>query len=178
MIPKPYAATDYDLAILQADFGRIAQRAEAHYGNHPLPVILGGWSMGAAQAIAAAGGPHPPLGLVRAAPAGSVQPRPRYGLRLSDQSNVLPTGPGTFGMEEFARTMGNLHVVQWHAALDPIDSRAWLDSLTAPHREYDFAKTGHYYNNDRIDFLSQMANSVPWILSRERNAVTATGGKP
>jgi phosphatidylglycerol lysyltransferase len=174
---KTYAGTDYDLAILQADFGRIAQMAETHYGkSHPPPVVLGGWSMGAAQAIAAAGGPHPPQGL-----AGLLLLDPcsrgRYGLRLSDQSDVLPTGPGTFSMEEFAQTMGKLHVVQWHATQDSIDSRAWLDSLTAPHREFDFAKTGHYYNNDRIDFLSQLVDSVPWILSPEPNAITTTGSK-
>lgn len=174
---KTYARTDYDLAILQADFGKIAQAAKTHAGSHQPPVILGGWSMGAAQAIAAAGGPHPPQGL-----AGLLLLDPcsrgRYGLRLSDQSDMLPTGPGTFSMTEFAQTMGNLHVVQWHAAEDSIDSRVWLDSLTAPHKEFDFAKTGHYYNNDRADFLSQMIDSVPWILSRERDEISATGSKP
>jgi len=171
-----YAKTDYNLAILQADFSTIAQMAEAPYGNHPLPVILGGWSMGAAQAIAAAGGPHPPPGMVGLLLLDPCS-RGRYGLRLSDQSNVLPTGPGTFSMEEFAQTMGNLHVVQWHAAQDNIDSRVWLDSLTAPHKEYDFAQTGHSYNYDRADFLNQLVGSIPWILSREQSAVMTTGGK-
>jgi phosphatidylglycerol lysyltransferase len=173
---KDYASTDYDLSILQADFGTIAQTAEAVYGNHPLPLILGGWSMGAAQAIAAAGGPHPPPGL-----AGLLLLDPcsrgRYGLRFSDQSDLLPTGPGTFSMEEFAKTMGSLHIVQWHAVLDSIDSRDWLDLLKAPHKEFDFAQTGHYYNNDRADFLKQLVDSVPWILSPEQNSVTTTGSK-
>jgi len=173
---KTYATTDYDLAMLQSDFGKIAQMAEAHYGGHPPPLILGGWSMGAAQAIAAAGGPHPPQGL-----AGLLLLDPcsrgRYGLRLSDQSDMLPTGPGTFGVAEFAQTMGDLHVVQWHAAQDSIDSRAWLDSLTAPHKEFDFAKTGHYYNNDRADFLAQLVDTIPWILSREQSSATTMGSK-
>ncbi len=173
---KDYASTDYDLAILQADFTRIAQTAQAPYGNHPPPVILGGWSMGAAQAIAGAGGPNPPPGLVGLLVLDPCS-RGRYGLRLSDQSDLLPTGPGTFSMEEFTKTMGNLHVVQWHAAQDSIDSRTWLDSLTAPHKEFDFAKTGHYYNNDRADFLSQLVDSIPWILSSDPNAVRLTGSK-
>jgi hypothetical protein len=170
-----YAETDYDLAILQADFGTIAHAAEAVYRNHPLPLIVGGWSMGAAQAIAVAGGPHPPPGLVGLLLLDPCS-RGRYGLRFSDQSDVLPTGPGTFGVEEFVKTMGNLHVVQWHAAEDSIDSRAWLDLLTAPHKEFDFAQTGHYYNNDRADFLTQLVDSVPWILSSPQNSVTTTGG--
>ncbi len=109
--------------------------------NHPPPVILGGWSMGAAQAIAAAGGPHPPPGLAGVLLLDPCS-RGRYGLRLSDQSDMLPTGPGTFSMEEFTQTMGNLHVVQWHAAQDSIDSRAWLELLTAPHKEYRFRADG------------------------------------
>ena len=132
--------------------------------------------MGAAQAIAAAGGPHPPQGL-----AGLLLLDPcsrgRYGLRLSDQSDVLPTGPGTFSVEEFAKTMGNLHIVQWHAAQDSIDSRTWLDSLTAPHKEFDFSKTGHYYDNDRADFLNQLVNCVPWIFSPEQSAFTTAGSR-
>lgn len=169
-----YAKTDYDLAILQADFGTMAQMAEATYGNHPLPLILAGYSMGAAQAIAAAGGPHPPQGVIGLLLLDPCS-RGRYGLRLSDQSDVLPTGPGTFGVEEFAKKMGSLHVVQWHAVEDSIDSRAWLDSLTAPHKELDFGNTGHYYNNDRSDFLGQLVDSVPWILNFAQNSVTTAG---
>jgi hypothetical protein len=55
--------------------------------------------------------------------------------------------------------------VQWHAAEDSIDSRSWLDGLTAPHKEYDFGQTGHYYDTDRADFLTQFADSVNWILT-------------
>ena len=173
---EAYARTDYDLGILEADIGMIAKRAEAPYGDHPPPLILAGYSMGAAQAIAEAGGPHPPAGLTGVL---LIDPcsRGRYGLRFEDQSNVLPTGPGTFSVDEFARTMRGLHVVQWHAAEDTIDSRAWLASLTAPHEEFDFLNTGHYYNNDRADFLGRLVNSVAWLLSPAQNAVTTTGSK-
>ncbi len=172
-----YAATDYNLATLQADFGKISQAFEKPYGDHPVPLIVGGWSMGAAQAIAVGGGPNPPqnlAGLLVVDPCS----RGRYGLRLSDRTDFLPTGPGTFGVDEFAATLANLHVVQWHAEYDSIDSRAWLTNLTAPHREFDFAKTGHYYTEGREEFLEELASSVPWILSSGRERVTTTGSKP
>lgn len=169
-----YAKSDYTLAILQADINTIAQTILKKYGDNAPPLILGGWSMGAAQAIAAAGGPHPPAGLIGVL---AVDPcsRGRYGLRFADESNVLPTGPGTFGMDEFTKTMGNLRVVQWHAVEDPIDSRAWLNTLTAPHKEFDFGQSGHYYNHDRADFLTQLVASVTWIFGPGANAVTTTG---
>jgi pimeloyl-ACP methyl ester carboxylesterase len=159
-----YADSDYSLDILQADMSAIAARIRARYADNNPPVIVGGYSMGAAQAIAAAGGPHPPAGLVGVL---LVDPRSRgrYGLRLADKGDALPTGPGTFCMDEFTQTMKGLRVVQWHATEDSIDSRTWLDTLTAPHKEYDFGQTGHYYNNDRADFLTQFADSVNWILT-------------
>ena len=165
-----YAATDYDLPTLQADFTKIAQTEEARYGPHPPPLIVGGYSMGAAQAIAVAGGPHPPpdlKGLLLVDPCS----RGRYGLRTSDQMNVLPTGDGTFSMDDFSRTMGDIRVVQWHAGNDSIDSRAWLTSLVAPHKEFDFPGAGHDYNHDRSNFLHQFADSVGWILGSKDGAV-------
>ena len=76
-----YAVTDYDLPTLQADFTKIAQTEEARYGPHPPPLIVGGYSMGAAQAIAVAGGPHPPPKFEGAFAGRPVQPGP---LRLAD----------------------------------------------------------------------------------------------
>jgi phosphatidylglycerol lysyltransferase len=159
-----YARTDYDLATLQFDFSRMVQKAKAACGIHTLPLILGGYSMGAAQAIAAAGGPHPPPGLVGLVVVDPLS-RGRYGLRAKDEMNVLPTGEGTFGMDDFAGTMGRLRVVQWHAEKDSIDSRAWLDKLTAAHREYDFPDAGHEYKKDREKFVRELVSSVQWLLS-------------
>ncbi len=158
-----YADTDYSLDILQRDMSQIAATIRSRYADNNPPIILGGYSMGAAQAIAAAGGPHPPAGLAGVL---LVDPRSRgrYGLRLADKGDALPTGPGTFSMDEFTETMDGLRVVQWHATEDSIDSRSWLEMLTAPHKEYDFGQTGHYYTNDRVDFLTQFADSVNWIL--------------
>ena len=172
-----YAETDYDLTILQADFDRIARMVEQPFGDHAPPLIVGGWSMGAAQAIAIAGGPNPPHGLVGLL---VVDPcnRGRYGLRLSDRTDFLPTGENTFGVEEFANSLGNLRVVQWHAANDTIDSCAWLSTLRSPHKEIDFEQTGHYYSEGREEFLRRLTACVPWILHPERDSVTANGSAP
>ena len=172
-----YAETDYDLATLQGDFDRMAQAVQQPFGNHTPPLIVGGWSMGAAQAIAVGGGPNPPRGLAGLL---VIDPcsRGRYGLRLTDRTDFLPTGENTFGVEEFANTLGKVRVVQWHAADDTIDSRAWLADLQAPHREIDFEQTGHYYSEGRPEFLRRLTASVPWILHPERDRVTTNGGAP
>jgi phosphatidylglycerol lysyltransferase len=167
-----YAESDYDLPMLQADFTRIAQAAEKSYGSHRPPLVMGGYSMGAAQAIAIAGGPHPPPGLVGLF---LVDPcsRGRYGLRTSDQLNVLPTGPGTFSMDDFGPAMKNLRVVQWHAENDSIDSRQWRKSLAAPHREYDFPGAGHDYRVNRDVFIHELVESMGWILKPGASASMA-----
>ena len=168
-----YAKTDYDLAILQEDFTRIAQSAEVAFGKRPVPLIIGGYSMGAAQAIAVGGGPKPPPGLVGLI---LVDPcdRGRYGLRTQDQLDVLPTGPGTFAMEEFATTMSGLRIVQWHATEDRIDSQKWLDVLTAPHQLYNSVGNGHEYEGNRDAFLAQFVASLDWILHPELAGKVAT----
>jgi hypothetical protein len=176
---EAYAESDYDLDILQSDFTALAEAGQAHFGSHPVPLIVGGYSMGAAQAIAVAGGPHPPPDLIGAL---LVDPcsRGRYGLRTSDQMNVLPIGVGTFSVDSFAKKMDTLRVVQWHAANDSIDSRSWLDSLTAQHREFNFPKAGHGYETDRDDFIQRLVNSAGWILnaSRDGTAVAAEKTNP
>ncbi len=168
-----YAKTDYSLDILQRDMDTLADHFRQKYSWDPPPVIMAGWSMGAAQAIATAGGPHPPRGLVGVLLLDPLR-RGRYGLRLADQADVIPTGANTFATADFSKTMGNLRIVQWHASEDPIDSTAWLQTLTAPHREFVFAQTGHYYNRDRDDFLTQLIRSISWIVEPAPGAVTLT----
>jgi phosphatidylglycerol lysyltransferase len=160
-----YAKTDYDLDSLQADFNKIVQRAQASYGSNPPPLIMSGYSMGAAQMTAVTAGPHPPphvAGLLLI----DMCARGRYGLRTSDQLNVLPTGPGTFAVSDFAKTIQDMRVVQWHAGEDEIDSRAWLSLLTVPYRELDFPGTGHDYSTGRDDFLQQLVDSMGWLLDK------------
>ena len=166
-----YAETDYDLATLQSDFNAIAQTALTSFGKKQPPLIAGGYSMGAAQAIAVAGGPHPPQGLIGVLVV-DVLSRGRYGLHSTDRLNILPKGPGTFSMQDFAPTMGSLRIVQWHAEDDSIDSRSWLGSLTALHRELDFPGTGHSYNTNRDEFIHELVGSVGWILNPGETAST------
>ena len=173
-----YAHTDYDLPTLQADFAAIARTAEALHQGRPLPLIVGGFSMGAAQAIAVAGGPNPPTGLGGLL---VVEPlsRGRYGLRAADKLNVLPTGPGTFAVADFERSLGHIRVLQWHAELDQIDSRTWLSGLAVPHEECDFPGAGHCYRPDRDHFVRELVDSTDQFLASGLTAgLTARSGKP
>ena len=160
----PYAKTDYDLDTLQADYTQLAQAARGPFGGHAPPLILSGWSMGAEQAVPVAAGPHPPPGL-----AGllliSPGSRGRYGLHSADRLDIPPTGPGTFALEDFSRGLGNLRVLQWHAGLDPLDSTTWLQALSAPHREMDFAGVWHDFDGPSDVFVQEMVRSLDWILS-------------
>jgi phosphatidylglycerol lysyltransferase len=169
-----YASSDYDLGTLQTDYGAIAQMAESPFHAHPLPLIVGGYSMGAAQAIAVAGGPHPPPDLVGLFLMDPLS-RGRFGLRDADQMNVLPTGIGTFGVADFANNLKNIRIVQWHAANDPIDSRAWLTSLTVPYKEFDLPGAGHNYDVGRDAFLEQLVDSVNWILGPDQKRTLTAG---
>jgi hypothetical protein len=172
-----YARTDYNLDILQADYGKIARTILGTFRNQPTPLIVSGYSMGAAQAIAAAGGPHPPPGLTGLLVIDALS-RGRYGLRPADQMNVLPEGPGTFGVASFSGSMGSVRVVQWHAENDPIDSHAWLDSLTAPHRFFTFPEAGHDYGVNRDDFIHQLVESVSWLIHPAARSAEASTHNP
>jgi len=172
-----YAKTDYDLETLQADTNTIAQSSLAQYGNHPPPLILGGWSMGAEQAVPAAGGPHPPAGLVGLL---LVSPgdRGRYGLRTADRFDVSPTGPGTFALQDFAHSLDKVRVVQWSASLDLFSSKKWLSSLTAPYKALDYPKGTHFYNGANEawwdgpsdNFIKLLKGSLTWILTPDGTA--------
>ena len=163
-----YAKSDYNLDTLQADTNTIAQSSLTHYGDHPPPLIVGGWSMGAEQAVPMAGGSHPPTGLVGLL---LISPgdRGRYGLRDSDRWNVTPTGPGTFALKDFALNLNEVRVAQWDGKLDLLGSKEWLTSLTGPHKGFDFPWGMHDYNGASDQFLSLLKDSVKWILSPEPN---------
>jgi hypothetical protein len=162
-----YALTDYDLGILEADYTLLAQQVEAPYGNHPPPLILGGWSTGAEMAVAAAGGPHPPPGVVGLLLL-SPGDRSRYGLHASDRLDLTPTGPGTFALADFAPNLRNLRVLQWHAGLDVLDSVTWLQTLAAPHKEMVFPGVWHDFNGPSEIFVQEMARSIAWLLPASR----------
>jgi hypothetical protein len=158
-----YAKTDYDLATLQADMATITHA----FPHDPMPpAILGGWSMGANQAVAAAGGPNRPAGLtglLLISPSG----RGRYGLRDADRWNVPPTGNGTFALDDFAAKLDGLRVAQWDANLDLLDSTAWLKDITTTHKAFTFTLGFHDYGGASDEFLTELKKSVAWILSTD-----------
>jgi hypothetical protein len=169
---KLYAKRDYDLDTLQADFNIIAQSSLSHYGDTPPPLILGGWSMGAEQAVPAAGGPHPPTGLVGLLLL-SPGERGRYGTRVTDGLNIAPTGPGTFALQDFAHSLDNIRVAQWNGIIDLPGSKKWLSSLTAPHKAFEFAYSTHYYHGFSDDFLKLLQKSITWVLLPDEPASKA-----
>jgi phosphatidylglycerol lysyltransferase len=172
----PYTADDYFLNTLQADHETIVERGEKIYGSHPLPVIIGGWSTGAEQAVAVAGGPRRPDGLV-----GLLLISPGswsgYGCFASHDLGPRLFKEHTFDLVDFAPTLPNVRIAQWHANLDILDSRSWLTSLKVPHREYDFADAFHEYQGASDVFLGRLSQSLDWILNRESNLPSVAGGE-
>ena len=160
-----YAQTDYDLATLQADMDTIAQNSLSRDAGPATPVILGGWSMGAVQAVAAAGGPHRPVGVTGLL---LISPgdRGRYGLRDADRWNVSPTGDGTFALADFATSLDGLRVAQWDGKLDLLGSTKWLDAMSATHRAFHFDYGLHDYDGASDAFLIELKKSVAWILAQ------------
>jgi len=164
-----YAQSDYDLNILQSDYQKIVQYDLKACGNRPLPVIMGGWSTGAEQSVAVAGGPHPPSGLV-----GLLLVSPgsegAYGIYATNYTDWNTPAAKVFKLADFAPKLSDLRIAQWHAQLDPLDSRKWLNSLATTHREFDFDEALHDYHGACDNFLAQLSKSVSWILSADVNS--------
>jgi hypothetical protein len=164
-----YARHDYDLNILENDYQKIVEYGLKACGNRPLPVIMGGWSTGAEQAVAAAGGPHPPAGLV-----GLLLVSPgsegAYGTYATNYVNWNTPASKLFKLADFSSKLKPLRIAQWHAQLDPLDSLTWLDSLPATHREFDFAHALHDYRGACGEFLARLSKSVLWILDGDAAA--------
>jgi hypothetical protein len=157
-----YSLSDYDVDILQHDFQTLAQYGMKRYGGS-LPLIIGGWSTGAEQAVAAGGGPHPPdhlAGLLLIAP-GSWG---GYGWFTAHDYGPRLSKKGTFALADFAPSLTRVRIVQWHADLDMLDSRSWLHSLQGPCREYDLSNSIHDFGGVSDEFLAGLGQSLDWIL--------------
>jgi pimeloyl-ACP methyl ester carboxylesterase len=160
---RNYAASDYSEEVLAADFRVIAEEGAKRIGISDLPVIYGGWSMGAVQAVAASGFDRKAshlAGLLLL----SMDSRGRYGLRLTDEINIAPTGNGTFGVSDFTDAVRDLRVVQFEAAGDWMDSSDWIKSLKTPHRLYEIKDSNHDFNGVAEDFEVQLLDGLNWIL--------------
>ncbi|HEY8932262.1 MAG TPA: AcvB/VirJ family lysyl-phosphatidylglycerol hydrolase, partial [Rariglobus sp.] len=165
-----YSVTDYTQAILVADYGRLTAELERRTGapmagEGARPVVYGGWSMGAEQALpAAADVPARPAGLrglLLVAPGA----RGRYGLHTKDKLGFTPTGEGTFGLGDFAPQLHDLRLAQLHAGLDPLDSIKWYHGLKLDLRLWKYPRAFHDFDGASDDFLKLVDEALAWILS-------------
>ena len=137
-----YGHSDYIVETLEADDQKLEDAYLAPYGPHPPPVILGGWSTGAEQAVAAAAGPNPPKGLAGLL---LIAPGAEGALGTYATNYILLTAPAdkVFHLADLAPHLRPMRVVQWHAQYDLLDSMKWLSALKVEHREYDFPNAIH-----------------------------------
>ena len=175
-----YATTDFSQEIVAADFARMVddlkRRSEqptqalqtpapALEAKPPLPVIYGGWSMGAEQAIPAAAvvamRPTGLRGLLLVAPGA----RGRYGLHTPDKLGITPIGEGTFGLADFGSQLSGLKLAQLHAGLDPLDSINWYQGLPLTLRLWKFPRAFHDFNNASDPFLALTDKAIDWVLA-------------
>jgi phosphatidylglycerol lysyltransferase len=158
-----YAETDYDALTLIADFAAITRDALARTKNAGLPVIYGGWSMGAVQAVAAAGDvgrPRSLVGLVLL----SAGKRGRYGLRLPERVGLEPEGEDTFGVGDFTAQVANLRVVQFEGVGDWMNNTDWIKGLKSPHRLFELENSNHDFNGVDEAFEHDLLEGINWIL--------------
>lgn len=163
---KAYAKEKYTQDILAKDIILMINAAQKKSGSRNLPVILGGYSTGAEQSVAAAGGTNVKAllrGLLLVAPGD----RGRYGLTLSDLMMMTPQGPDTFALSDFIPILDGLRTVQIHGGHDPLDSTKWLDKLNSPKRVMEYPGGWHSFNGADDAFLKMIDESVRWLLSDE-----------
>jgi phosphatidylglycerol lysyltransferase len=164
-----YAETDYDARTLALDFATIAQDALARSKNPDLPVIYGGWSMGAVQAVAAVGGENRPQNLIGLLLL-SMDKRGRYGLRLPERVGLEPEGEGTFGVADFTAAVASLRVIQFAAADDWMNNTDWIRSLQSPHRLFELENSNHDFNGADQTFENELQDAINWILDPAKSA--------
>ncbi|WAC18595.1 phosphatidylglycerol lysyltransferase domain-containing protein [Luteolibacter sp. SL250] len=160
-----YAESPYDGDLLAEDFQRLAKSANAPAGT---PLFYGGWSMGAVQAVAAAGNERPPelKGLLLL----SCGARGRYGLELKDKLGVAPTGAGTFGLTDFSDRMPGLRIAQFQGGADFISSTAWIQSLpqTAAHTAlYEMPRYNHGFDGPDPKFRPSLLRGMGWLQGND-----------
>ena len=166
---KKYSATDFDQPAIAKDMSAVADFAAKQLRAEGLPVLYGGWSMGAAQAIAAAKGTnrHSKLaGLLLM----SLDSRGRYGVRPPDLVGITPTGPGTFDLNEFNPDLRDLRVVQYHGTADFMAQTTWIRLLKSPHQLYLLKGMNHGFDGLGPEFRSVLLDGVAWALGDDSAA--------
>lgn len=163
---RDYSQRDYTRELLGQDMAKLAADAALRCDGADSPVIYGGWSMGAVQAVAAAAsGLRPPrlVGLMLL----SADSRGRYGLRESDELGLTPDGPGTFGLSDFSGAVKDLRVAQFHGSADFMASTAWIQTLKSPHALYVKPGANHGFDGPDDDFKPWILQGLDWVLGNE-----------
>ena len=161
---RKYAATDYDADTLVSDFTVIAAVAAVRAGNVELPIIYAGWSMGAVQAVGAAGDEKRRSSRLVGLVLMSMDQRGRYGLRLPEQIGIEPQGEGTFGLADFTAAVTALKVVQLSAVGDWMNNTDWIKGLETPHRLYELEHSNHDFNGADAALQRDLSEGIKWIL--------------
>ena len=166
---KEYSSSDFNAEALCKDMAALADLGLKASGDAALPVIYGGWSMGAVQAVPAAAFKKRPKNLSGLLLM-SADSRGRYGLRQSDELGLTPTGPGTFGLKEFSKQMAGLRVAQFHGTTDFMASTAWIRTLNTVHTLYEVPGANHGFDGPTEDFQDYVLKGLDWVLGDDEAA--------
>ncbi|WP_035605189.1 phosphatidylglycerol lysyltransferase domain-containing protein [Haloferula sp. BvORR071] len=166
---RTYAETDYDGDLLGNDFATLAKEMNLPPGT---PIFYGGWSMGAGQAVAAAGMERPDnlKGLLLF----SCGSRGRFGLRMKDELGIAPTGDGTFALSEFNDSLKDLRVAQFQGGADFISSTAWIKNLPAPSALYEMPGYDHGFDGPDLKFKPSVNQALGWLMGDDSMAPANT----
>ncbi len=169
-----YADSDYDQETLVKDMADVTALAAGRLKAQGVPVLYGGWSIGAVQAVAAASGTNRPPAL-----AGlllmSLDSRGRYGIRTPDTVGITPTGSGTFDLHEFNAAMNDLRVVQYHGTADFMAKTTWIRLLKSPHQVYLLQGMNHGFDGLTDEFTPVLLQGVAWALGDDSAAAPLKG---
>lgn len=160
---RAYSKTDFTLEMIGKDMALMAAEGVKVAGDPDIPVLYGGWSTGAVNAVPAAawkGRPKNLAGLLLMA----ADSRGRYGLRPSDELGITPTGQGTYALSEFTRQMAGLRVAQFHGTTDFMASTSWIRSLPTPHALYEVPGANHGFDGPAESFQEYLLQGVDWLL--------------
>lgn len=160
---------DFDATAIGQDLATLAALGLRNCKRDDLPIIYGGWSSGAVQAVPAAAWKNRPKSL-RGIMMFGADRRGRYGLRTSDLIGRTPTGPGTYDLSEFNKAVANLRVAQFHGGADFMASTSWIQTLKSPHALYTMEGRNHGFDGPYEGFDGVLMDGVDWILGDENKA--------
>lgn len=164
-----YSEKDYTQDLLGQDMAKLAADAAERCNGGDAPVIYGGWSMGAVQAVAAAATKYRPPHLVGLMLL-SADNRGRFGLREADELGMTPEGPGTFGLSDFSDAVKDLRVAQFHGSADFMASMAWIQTLKSPHALYVVPGANHGFDGPDDSFQEWIQKGLNWTLGDDSAA--------